>query len=190
MSPSTVYLAAGVVMLVLVSRSGGDPQEELDFRHHAHPMHHPPPPPPPPPSRPLPPPPPPPHRRRCNHSFVPEGTSLLSTDDSDCIPGPVAGEWCVAPLAALTPCTGFATRAEEEAAPAPGDDCCLGLTTFLARAAAAGRAGDNILGCVCPVIVGEVNTALPRPVDPVRLMRIPIACRVTLPAHLMHLCFG
>ncbi|KAJ1273788.1 hypothetical protein BS78_05G011400 [Paspalum vaginatum] len=98
------------------------------------------------------------------------------------------GEACVAPLAGLMFCGEFLTGGGDEATPTPRSDCCVGLGAFLNRSSAAGG-GDRLLRCLCPVILGEVNRNLPKPVDPVRLMYLPIACGVVLPPQVLYVCF-
>jgi hypothetical protein len=98
---------------------------------------------------------------------------------------------CVAPLAALMTCGAFLTGSEEQA-PRPQSECCDGLGAFLnsASAAAAAGGGDRLLRCLCPVILGDVNRALPKPIDPVRLLYLPIACGVVLPPQVLYICFS
>ncbi|WVZ54841.1 hypothetical protein U9M48_005585 [Paspalum notatum var. saurae] len=98
------------------------------------------------------------------------------------------GEACVAPLAGLMTCGAFLTGEDDEPTPTPRSDCCVGLGAFLNRSSAAGG-GDRLLRCLCPVILGEVNRNLPKPVDPVRMMYLPIACGVVLPPQALYVCF-
>ncbi|RLN23285.1 hypothetical protein C2845_PM07G01600 [Panicum miliaceum] len=43
---------------------------------------------------------------------------------------------------------------------------------------------------LCPVILGDVNRMLPKPVDPVQMMYLPISCGVVLPPQLLYICFA
>ncbi|CAM0152438.1 unnamed protein product [Urochloa decumbens] len=96
---------------------------------------------------------------------------------------------CVAPLAGLMTCGTFLTGSEPET-PTPQSDCCTGLGGFLnTSSAAAGDGNDRILRCLCPVILGDVNKMLPKPIDPVRLMYLPIACGIVLPPQVLYICF-
>ncbi|CAL4911974.1 unnamed protein product [Urochloa decumbens] len=96
---------------------------------------------------------------------------------------------CVAPLAGLMTCGTFLTGSEQET-PTPQSDCCTGLGGFLnTSSAAAGDGNDRILRCLCPVILGDVNKMLPKPIDPVRLMYLPIACGIVLPPQVLYICF-
>ncbi|CAN6344194.1 unnamed protein product [Urochloa humidicola] len=110
-------------------------------------------------------------------------------------PPPAAGTGtdCVAPLAELMPCGAFVTGSEP-ATPTPQSDCCTGLGGFLntstSAAAGYGNSGDRILRCLCPVILGDVNKMLPKPIDPVRLMYLPIACGIVLPPQVLYICFS
>ncbi|CAN6330288.1 unnamed protein product [Urochloa humidicola] len=105
-------------------------------------------------------------------------------------PAAGAGTDCVAPLAELMPCGAFVTGSEP-ATPTPQSDCCTGLGGFFnaSTSAAAGYYGDRILRCLCPVILGDVNKMLPKPIDPVRLLYLPIACGVVLPPQVLYICF-
>uniref|UniRef100_J3N5G6 Bifunctional inhibitor/plant lipid transfer protein/seed storage helical domain-containing protein n=1 Tax=Oryza brachyantha TaxID=4533 RepID=J3N5G6_ORYBR len=60
---------------------------------------------------------------------------------------------------------------------------------FLNSTAAAAE-GDRTLRCLCPVILGDVNRMLPKPVDPVRMMYLPIACGLVLPPQVLFICFS
>ncbi|PUZ43429.1 hypothetical protein GQ55_8G008800 [Panicum hallii var. hallii] len=94
---------------------------------------------------------------------------------------------CVTPLAGLMTCGTFLTGSESET-PTPQSECCSGLGAFLNTSSAAGD-GDRTLRCLCPVILGDVNKMLPKPVDPVRMMYLPIACGVVLPPQVLYICF-
>uniref|UniRef100_K3Y9M2 Bifunctional inhibitor/plant lipid transfer protein/seed storage helical domain-containing protein n=1 Tax=Setaria italica TaxID=4555 RepID=K3Y9M2_SETIT len=94
---------------------------------------------------------------------------------------------CVTPLAALMTCGSFLTGSEQDT-PTPQSECCSGLGAFLNTTAAAGD-GDRTLRCLCPVILGDVNKMLPKPLDPVRMMYLPIACGVVLPPQVLYICF-
>ena len=95
---------------------------------------------------------------------------------------------CVTPLAGLMTCGTFLTGSESET-PSPQSECCSGLGAFLNASSAAGD-GDRTLRCLCPVILGDVNKMLPKPVDPVRMMYLPIACGVVLPPQVLYICFS
>ena len=95
---------------------------------------------------------------------------------------------CVTPLAGLMTCGTFLTGSESET-PTPQSECCSGLGAFLNTSSAAGD-GDRTLRCLCPVILGDVNKMLPKPVDPVRMMYLPIACGVVLPPQALYTCLS
>ncbi|CAN6380350.1 unnamed protein product [Urochloa humidicola] len=97
---------------------------------------------------------------------------------------------CVAPLAGLMTCGAFLTGSEPET-PTPQSDCCTGLGGFLNTTTTSSTTGDGdrILRCLCPVILGDVNKMLPKPIDPVRLMYLPIACGIVLPPQVLYICF-
>jgi hypothetical protein len=85
-------------------------------------------------------------------------------------------------------CGPFLTGSQNRT-PTPEGDCCTGLVGFLNAASAAG-ARDRVLQCLCPVILGDVNKVLPKPLDPVRMMYLPIACGVVLPPQVLYVCFS
>lgn len=59
--------------------------------------------------------------------------------------------------------------------------CCNGLAAFLSRARGAGPvARGQRLWCICPILHGDVNIALPKPVFLVIVMFLPIACGLAL----------
>ncbi|CAM0874484.1 unnamed protein product [Alopecurus aequalis] len=92
---------------------------------------------------------------------------------------------CVTPLAGLMTCATFLTGSEADT-PTPQSECCGGLNMFLNSSAAT---DDRSLRCLCPVILGDVNRMLPKPIDPVRMMYLPIACGVVLPPQVLFICF-
>ena len=93
---------------------------------------------------------------------------------------------CVTPLAGLMTCATFLTGSEADT-PTPQSECCGGLGMFLNSSAAT---DDRSLRCLCPVILGDVNRMLPKPIDPVRMMYLPIACGVVLPPQVLFICFS
>ncbi|RLN08142.1 uncharacterized protein C2845_PM11G24530 [Panicum miliaceum] len=94
---------------------------------------------------------------------------------------------CVSAMAGLMSCGSFVTGSQEET-PTPQSDCCIGLRVFFNSTSAAGD-GGRTLRCLCPVILGDVNKVLPKAVDPVRLMYLPIACGIVLPPQTLFMCF-
>jgi len=111
------------------------------------------------------------------------------------LPGSVGGSApssptdCVTPLAGLMTCGTFLTGSEPET-PTPQSECCAGLGAFLNISSSAAEGDDHTLRCLCPVILGDVNKMLPKPVDPVRMMYLPIACGVVLPPQVLYICFS
>jgi hypothetical protein len=83
-------------------------------------------------------------------------------------------------------CASFLTGSEPDT-PTPQSECCNGLGMFLNSTAAV---DDRSLRCLCPVILGDVNRMLPKPIDPVRMMYLPIACGVVLPPQVLFICFS
>lgn len=78
----------------------------------------------------------------------------------------------------------------EPDAPSPQSECCAGLAGFLNAVSSSPGDGDRTLRCLCPVILGDVNRVLSKPIDPVKMMFLPIACGVVLPPRLLYVCFS
>ncbi|XP_066341114.1 non-specific lipid transfer protein GPI-anchored 2-like [Miscanthus floridulus] len=103
------------------------------------------------------------------------------------VPAPVN---CVTASSGLAPCGTFLTGGAGPP-PTPQSSCCNGLAAFLSSArAAAPVAGRQRLRCLCPIIHGDVNAVLPEPVDPVRMLYLPVACGLALPPQTIPICFG
>jgi len=85
------------------------------------------------------------------------------------------------PLAGLMACVPFITGTQDQT-PTPQSQCCAGLGAFFNS--------SSTLRCLCPVILGDVSKMLPKPVDPIRQMYLPIACGVVLPPQVLYICFS
>ncbi|PUZ65441.1 hypothetical protein GQ55_3G222800 [Panicum hallii var. hallii] len=83
---------------------------------------------------------------------------------------------CMTPLAAVAPCTDYLTNATAVATP-PGE-CCDGLRAVVRDAPI----------CLCHGRNGGMNRFLPRPVDPLRMAVLPLACGAVLPIQTLFMC--
>ncbi|PVH62193.1 hypothetical protein PAHAL_3G232900 [Panicum hallii] len=83
---------------------------------------------------------------------------------------------CMTSLAAVAPCTDYLTNATAVATP-PGE-CCDGLRAVVRDAPI----------CLCHGTNGGMNRFLPRPVDPLRMAVLPLACGAVLPIQTLFLC--
>ncbi|CAO2140604.1 unnamed protein product [Urochloa humidicola] len=94
---------------------------------------------------------------------------------------------CFAALSGMSSCMDFLTGSAQ-ATPGRQSSCCRGLGEFLDGAASE---GDRELRCICPLIGGQVNQVVPsKPVSPIRVMMLPVACGRALPAHTFALCLN
>jgi len=91
-------------------------------------------------------------------------------------PAPPPPTECMTPLAALAPCTGYLTNVTAVATP-PGE-CCDGLRAVVRDAPI----------CLCHGTNGGMNQLLPRPVDPLRMAVLPLACGAVLPIQTLLMC--
>ena len=91
-------------------------------------------------------------------------------------PSPPPPTECMTPLAAMAPCTDYLTSATAVATP-PGE-CCDGLRAVVRDAPI----------CLCHGTNGGMNQLLPRPVDPLRMAVLPLACGAVLPIQTLLMC--
>ena len=91
-------------------------------------------------------------------------------------PSPPPPTECMTPLAAMAPCTDYLTSATAVATP-PGE-CCDGLRAVVRDAPI----------CLCHGTNGDMNQLLPRPVDPLRMAVLPLACGAVLPIQTLLMC--
>ncbi|KAG2622660.1 uncharacterized protein LOC120700504 [Panicum virgatum] len=179
-----------VALAVLVAAAADDALQVQYRRHHR--RHQ-----PSPPSPPRAPPTPPPttnmnNNPLCNSTLSPEEESLGSR--AECprtppLPRPLEPPCscrtralpteCAMPLAGLMACVPFITGTQDQT-PTPQSQCCAGLGAFFNS--------SSTLRCLCPVILGDVSKMLPKPVDPIRQMYLPIACGVVLPPQALYTC--
>ncbi|RLN29114.1 hypothetical protein C2845_PM05G33760 [Panicum miliaceum] len=91
-------------------------------------------------------------------------------------PAPPPPAECMTPLSAVAPCTDYLTNVAAVATP-PGE-CCDGLRAVVRDAPI----------CLCHGTNGGMNRFLPRPVDPLRMAVLPLACGAVLPIQTLLMC--
>ncbi|OEL21002.1 hypothetical protein BAE44_0017978, partial [Dichanthelium oligosanthes] len=82
---------------------------------------------------------------------------------------------CMTPLASMLPCTDYLTNVT--VATPPGA-CCDGLKAIIRDAPI----------CLCHGMNGGMDQFLPRPVDPLRMTVLPLACGTVLPIQTLFMC--
>jgi hypothetical protein len=102
------------------------------------------------------------------------GASLTSTSTSSTPPPPQPTE-CMTPLAGMLPCTDYLTNITVLT---PPGECCDGLKSVI---------GDAPI-CLCHGMNGDMNQFLPKPVDPIRMLILPLACGTMLPLQTLFAC--
>ncbi|RLN11537.1 hypothetical protein C2845_PM09G06700 [Panicum miliaceum] len=75
---------------------------------------------------------------------------------------------CMTPLIGMVPCMDYLTNLTVLAPPAA---CCDGLKAVIRDAPI----------CLCHGMNGGMNSLMPRPIDPVRMIVLPLACGAMLP---------
>ncbi|CAD6333421.1 unnamed protein product [Miscanthus lutarioriparius] len=100
------------------------------------------------------------------------GASLTSTSSTPQPPQPTE---CMTPLAGMLPCTDYLTNITVLT---PPGECCDGLK-FVIRDAPI---------CLCHGMNGDMNQFLPKPVDPIRMLILPLACGTMLPLQTLFAC--
>ncbi|TKW26604.1 hypothetical protein SEVIR_3G200900v4 [Setaria viridis] len=90
-------------------------------------------------------------------------------------PSPPAPAECMTPLSAMMPCTDYLTNMTVLT---PPGECCDGLKTIIRDAPI----------CLCHGMNGGLNQFLPKPVDPLRMNVLPLACGTVLPIQTLFMC--
>lgn len=191
-------LLLGVLLVTAAAAADNDNDGKLAttyYHRHGHQHRRLPPPAPvsPPPSPPLPPPPSPTNQCQCCNLCpiepCPEPLPTPAVGRSS--PAAAAAVTttttnCVAALSGIAPCIEYLTGGAGQI-PGPYGLCCRGLAAFLQSGDAG---GDGRLGCFCPLLHGDVNRWIARPVLPARLVLLPVACSLQYPPKLIPLCFN
>jgi hypothetical protein len=82
---------------------------------------------------------------------------------------------CMTPLAGMVPCTDYLTNITVLT---PPGECCDGLKSVISDAPI----------CLCHGMNGNMNQFLPKPVDPIRMLILPLACGTVLPLQTLFGC--
>jgi hypothetical protein len=82
---------------------------------------------------------------------------------------------CMTPLMGMAPCTDYLTNLTVLT---PPGTCCAGLKKVISDAPI----------CLCHGLNGGLNILLPKPVDPVRMTVLPLACGTVLPLQTIFMC--
>ncbi|OEL18571.1 hypothetical protein BAE44_0020410 [Dichanthelium oligosanthes] len=90
-------------------------------------------------------------------------------------PPPPQPTECMTPLIGMMPCMDYLTNLTVLAPPAA---CCDGLKSVIRDAPI----------CLCHGMNGDMNSLVPRPIDPVRMIILPLACGTLLPLQTLFSC--
>nr|TKV94456.1 hypothetical protein SEVIR_9G296300v2 [Setaria viridis] len=82
---------------------------------------------------------------------------------------------CMTPLIGMIPCMDYLTNLT---VPAPPTECCNGLKSIIRDAPI----------CLCHGMTGDMNDLMPLPIDPVRMIILPLACGAMLPLQTLFSC--
>ena len=99
----------------------------------------------------------------------------LTTFSSPPPPAQPQPEECMTPLVGMLPCTDYLTN---NTVLTPPGECCDGLKSVIRDAPI----------CLCHGMNGGMNQFLPRPVDPIRMTILPLACGTMLPIQTLFAC--
>ncbi|KAK3146681.1 hypothetical protein QOZ80_3BG0270140 [Eleusine coracana subsp. coracana] len=75
---------------------------------------------------------------------------------------------CLTPLLGMMSCMDYLTNLTVLT---PPSTCCDGLKSVI----------NNAPVCLCHGMNGDMNSLMPKPIDPVRMMILPVTCGTTLP---------
>ncbi|KAJ1272243.1 hypothetical protein BS78_06G187300 [Paspalum vaginatum] len=82
---------------------------------------------------------------------------------------------CMMPLVGMLPCADYLTNTTVLT---PPGECCDGLKSIIRDAPI----------CLCHGMNGDMNKFLPKPVEPIRMTILPLACGTMLPIQTLFLC--
>ncbi|GJN00089.1 hypothetical protein PR202_ga17246 [Eleusine coracana subsp. coracana] len=82
---------------------------------------------------------------------------------------------CLTPLLGMMPCMDYLTNLTVLT---PPTTCCDGLKAVIKDAPV----------CLCHGMNGDMNSFMPKPIDPVRMMMLPLVCGTTLPLQTIFSC--
>ncbi|KAF8650548.1 hypothetical protein HU200_063923 [Digitaria exilis] len=90
-------------------------------------------------------------------------------------PPPAQPTECMTPLIGMMPCMDYLTNLTVLSPPA---GCCDGLKSVIRDAPI----------CLCHGMSGDMNSLMPHPIDPVRMIVLPLACGAVLPLQTLFSC--
>uniref|UniRef100_A0A0E0K4N5 Bifunctional inhibitor/plant lipid transfer protein/seed storage helical domain-containing protein n=1 Tax=Oryza punctata TaxID=4537 RepID=A0A0E0K4N5_ORYPU len=82
---------------------------------------------------------------------------------------------CMTPLMSVMPCADYLTNTAVQTPPAT---CCDGFKSLVSSAPI----------CLCHGMNGDLNSFLPKPVDPMKMMLLPITCGAMPPLQTLFMC--
>ncbi|KAL6838593.1 hypothetical protein ACP4OV_031550 [Aristida adscensionis] len=82
---------------------------------------------------------------------------------------------CLTPLMGMMTCMGYLTNITVMT---PPTDCCDGLKSVIKDAPI----------CLCHGMNGDMNSLMPRPIDPIRMLMLPLACGALPPLEAIFSC--
>ncbi|CAN6164335.1 unnamed protein product [Urochloa humidicola] len=82
---------------------------------------------------------------------------------------------CMTPLIGMFPCMNYLTNLTVLL---PPTECCDGLKGVIRDAPI----------CLCHGVSGDMNTLMPKPIDPVRMIALPLLCGAVLPLQTLLTC--
>ncbi|RLM66611.1 hypothetical protein C2845_PM16G18190 [Panicum miliaceum] len=94
-----------------------------------------------------------------------------------CSPPPPPPAECYTSVSGLMPCADFLTNVEVRA---PAGACCDGFRSIVSGAPI----------CLCHVVNGDFNKLLPAPMLRLRMVQLPLMCRVPFPRATLRQCTG
>ncbi|KAG8053420.1 hypothetical protein GUJ93_ZPchr0001g31166 [Zizania palustris] len=90
-------------------------------------------------------------------------------------PSPPQPTQCMTPLMAVIPCADYLTNATVLT---PPSTCCDGFKSLVNTAPI----------CLCHGMNGDLNSFLPKPVDPMKMMMLPLTCGTLPPLQTLFMC--
>ncbi|GJM95953.1 hypothetical protein PR202_ga12749 [Eleusine coracana subsp. coracana] len=82
---------------------------------------------------------------------------------------------CLTPLLGMMSCMDYLTNLTVLT---PPSTCCDGLKSVI----------NDAPICLCHGMNGDMNSLMPKPIDPVRMMILPVTCGTTLPLQIIFSC--
>ncbi|KAG8046054.1 hypothetical protein GUJ93_ZPchr0008g13372 [Zizania palustris] len=90
-------------------------------------------------------------------------------------PSPPQPTQCMTPLLSVLPCADYLTNATVLT---PPSTCCDGFRSLITTAPI----------CLCHGMNGDLNSFLPKPIDPMKMMMLPLTCGALPPLQTLFMC--